>query len=140
MAQGLCEAGQFSMPVPVEAELERWLAPARNQLGSAAVQVMAEGRQMSLAEAVAYALADEPEETWRGGPRRTLTKRELEVATLVARGLTNRGIAAQLYLSVRTVDTHVDHVLTKLGFSTRTQLAAWAYESGLAAERYVGPR
>ena len=132
VAQGLCEAGQFSMPVPVEAELERWLTPARNQLGSAAVQVMAEGRQMSLAEAVAYALADEPEEAWRGGPRRTLTKRELEVATLVARGLTNRGIAAQLYLSVRTVDTHVDHVLTKLGFSSRTQLAAWAYESGLA--------
>ena len=95
---------------------------------------MAEGRQMSLAEAVAYALADEPEEAGRGGPRPTLTKRELEVATLVARGLTNRSIASQLYLSVRTVDTHVDHVLTKLGFSTRTQLAAWAYESGLLPE------
>jgi|HubBroStandDraft_6_1064221.scaffolds.fasta_scaffold17489_3 non-specific serine/threonine protein kinase len=134
VAQGLCEAGQFSMPVPVEAELVRWLTPARDQLGSVAVQVMAEGRQMSLAEAVAYALADEPEQAWRGGPRRTLTKRELEVATLVARGLTNRRIAAQLYLSVRTVDTHVDHVLTKLGFSTRTQLAAWAYESGLRRE------
>jgi predicted ATPase/DNA-binding CsgD family transcriptional regulator len=132
VAQGLCEAGQFSLPVPVEAELERWLARARNRLGSVAVQVMAEGRQMGLTEAVAYALADEPEQAWRGGPRRTLTKRELEVATLVARGLTNRGIAAQLYLSVRTVDTHVDHVLTKLGFSSRTQLAAWAYESGLA--------
>ena len=116
----------------VEAQLERWLAPARNQLGSAAAQVMAEGRQMSLAEAVSYALADEPEEAWRGGPRRTLTRRELEVASLVAQGLTNRGIAGQLYLSVRTVDTHVDHVLTKLGFSNRAQLVAWAYESGLA--------
>ena len=132
VAQGLCEAGQFSLPVPVEAELERWLAPARNQLSSSADRVMAEGARLSLAEAVAYALADEPEQAWRGGTRRTLTKRELEVATLVARGLTNRGIAAQLYLSVRTVDTHVDHVLTKLGFSSRTQLAAWAYESGLA--------
>ena len=132
VAQGLCEAGQFSMPVPVEAELERWLTPARNQLGSVAVQVMAEGRQMSLAEAVAYALADEPEQAWRSGPRRTLTKRELEVASLVARGLTNRGIAGQLHLSVRTVDTHVDHVLTKLGFNHRAQLVAWAYESGLA--------
>ena len=49
---------------------------------------------MSLAEAVSYALADEPEEAWRSGPRRTLTRRELEVATLVAQGLTNRGIAA----------------------------------------------
>ena len=132
VAWGLCEAGQFSMPVPVEAQLERWLAPARKRVASAATQIMAEGRQMSLAEAVAYALADEPEEAWHSGPRRTLTRRELEVATLVARGLTNRGIAGQLHLSVRTVDTHVDHVLTKLGFNNRAQLVAWAYESGLA--------
>ena len=60
VAQGLCEAGQFSMPAVVEAQLERWLAPARKQLGSAAAQIMAEGRRMSLAEAVSYALADEP--------------------------------------------------------------------------------
>ncbi len=134
VAHGLCEAGQFSMPVPVEAELERWLAPARNQLGSVAAQVMAEGRRMSLAEAVSYALGDEPEEAWRSRPRRTLTRRELEVAALVAQGRTNRGIAGQLHLSVRTVDTHVDHVLTKLGFNNRAQLVAWAYESGLAAK------
>jgi predicted ATPase/DNA-binding CsgD family transcriptional regulator len=132
VARGLCEAGQFSMPVPVDTELERWLAPASKRLGSAAAQVMAEGRRMSLAEAVSYALADEPEEVWRSGPRRTLTRRELEVAALVARGLTNRRIADQFCLSVRTVDTHVDHILTKLGFSNRAQLVAWAYESGLA--------
>jgi predicted ATPase/DNA-binding CsgD family transcriptional regulator len=132
VALGLCEAGQFSMPVPVEAELERWLAPARKRLGPAAAEIMREGRWMSLAEAVSYALADEPEDAWRSGPRRTLTRRELEVASLVAQGLTNRGIAGQLHLSVRTVDTHVDHILTKLGFSNRAQLVAWAYESGLA--------
>lgn len=131
VAQGLCEADQFSMPAVRAARLEQWLAPARNQLGSAAAQVMTEGRRMSLAEAVSYALADEPEEAWRSGPRRTLTRRELEVAVLVAQGRTNRGVADQLHLSVRTVDTHVDHILTKLGFSTRTQLVAWAYESGL---------
>ena len=89
---------------------------------------------MSPAEGVAYALANEPEQAWRGGPRRTLTKRELEVAALVARGLTNRGIADRLYLSVRTVDTHVDHILTKLGFNNRAQLVAWTYESGLVLE------
>jgi predicted ATPase/DNA-binding CsgD family transcriptional regulator len=132
VARGLCEAGQFSMPAVREARLEQLMAPARKRLGSAAAQIMAEGRQMSLAEAVSYALADEPEEAWRSGPRRTLTRRELEVASLVAQGLTNRSIAGQLHLSVRTVDTHVDHVLTKLGFNTRTQLVAWAYESGLA--------
>jgi non-specific serine/threonine protein kinase len=51
-----------------------------------------------------------------------------------ARGLTNRDIAAQLFLSVRTVEVHVDHILTKLGFHTRTQLAAWALEAGLRSE------
>jgi predicted ATPase/DNA-binding CsgD family transcriptional regulator len=134
VAQGLCEAGQFSMPAVVVAQLERWLRPARKQLASAAAQIMAEGRRMSLADAVSYALADEPEEAWRSGPRRTLTRRELEVASLVAQGLTNRRIASQLHLSVRTVDTHVDHVLTKLGFNNRARLVAWAYESGLAPE------
>ena len=53
---------------------------------------------------------------------------------LAARGLTNRDIAAQLFLSVRTVEAHVDHILTKLGFRTRTQLAAWAHEEGLLTE------
>ena len=134
VALGLCEAGQFSMPVPVVAELERWLAPAKKQLGSSAAQIMAEGRRMSMAEAVSFALAEEPEDEWRSGPRRTLTRREQEVAALVARGFTNRGIAGQLQLSVRTVDTHVDHALTKLGFSNRAQLVAWVYKSGLAPE------
>jgi hypothetical protein len=41
------------------------------------------------------------------------------------------GIAGRLCLSVRTVDTHVDHILTKLGFTNRAQPVAWAYESGL---------
>ena len=63
-----------------------------------------------------------------------MTRRETEVAALAARGLTNRDIAAQLFLSVRTVEAHVDHILTKLGFRTRTQLAAWAHEEGLLTE------
>jgi predicted ATPase/DNA-binding CsgD family transcriptional regulator len=135
VARGLCEAGQFRMPAVMEAQLDRWLVPARNKLPApSAGAAEAEGRRMSLDEAVAYALADEPEQPWRRGPRRTLTRRETEVATLVARGLTNRDIAGRLYLSVRTVDTHVDHVLTKLGFGSRTQLAAWAHESGLLRE------
>ncbi len=131
VARGLCAAGQFSMPTVAQARLERWLAPARKQAGPAAERIMAEGQRMSQEEAVAYALANEPEDAWSGGPRRTLTRRELEVAALVAQGLTSRDIAARLYLSVRTVETHVDHILAKLGFSRRTQLAAWAYEAAL---------
>jgi pimeloyl-ACP methyl ester carboxylesterase/DNA-binding CsgD family transcriptional regulator len=58
-----------------------------------------------------------------GGP---LTAREFQVADLIAEGLTNAEIARTLGVSVRTVDTHVDHVRTKLGVRGRTQIAVWA--------------
>ncbi|MDQ3454751.1 MAG: AAA family ATPase [Actinomycetota bacterium] len=54
-----------------------------------------------------------------------LSPREAEVATLVAEGLTNRQIARRLVISERTAQNHVQHILTKLGFSTRSQVAAW---------------
>jgi DNA-binding NarL/FixJ family response regulator len=55
-----------------------------------------------------------------------LTAREHEVAKLVARGFTNRQIADALVISERTAQNHVQHILTKLGFGTRAQIAAWA--------------
>ncbi|MFG2129285.1 ATP-binding protein [Streptomyces sp. NPDC048751] len=54
-----------------------------------------------------------------------LSRREREVALLVARGMSNRRIAAELVLSPRTVDGHVEHILAKLGFRSRTEIAAW---------------
>jgi len=54
-----------------------------------------------------------------------LTARELQVAGLVASGKTNRQIAAELVLSSRTIDSHVQHILTKFGFTSRSQIAAW---------------
>jgi non-specific serine/threonine protein kinase len=54
-----------------------------------------------------------------------LSRREVEIAGLVAQGLTNRQIADRLFLSVRTVESHVDNALGKLEFRTRTQLATW---------------
>jgi DNA-binding CsgD family transcriptional regulator len=50
---------------------------------------------------------------------------------LLATGLGNREIAAQLFISQRTVDAHLQHVRTKLGFPSRTRLAVWAVERGL---------
>lgn len=55
----------------------------------------------------------------------TLSPREMEVAALVSRGLTNRAIAGELFISERTAQNHVQHVLTKLGLTNRTQIAAW---------------
>jgi len=54
-----------------------------------------------------------------------LSRREREVAQLVARGLSNREIADRLYLSERTIDNHVHHILDKLGFDSRVQVATW---------------
>ena len=58
-----------------------------------------------------------------------LSPREQEVARLVGKGLTNRQIAAALYVSERTAQNHVQHILTKLGFSNRSQIAAWSSAS-----------
>lgn len=55
-----------------------------------------------------------------------LTPREREVAAEVARGLTNREIADALFIGQRTVETHITNILTKLNFSTRSQIAVWA--------------
>ena len=62
------------------------------------------------------------EELRAGGP---LTRREWDVAGLVAAGKTNREIAHELWLSERTAQNHVQHVLTKLGLSNRSQIVAW---------------
>ena len=65
-----------------------------------------------------------------GSEARPLTRREFEVAGLVADGLGNREIAGRLYLSKRTVDSHIEHIFAKLSFSSRAQLAGWFREQG----------
>ena len=61
-----------------------------------------------------------------------LTSREREVARLVAQGKSNRAIADELVVGVSTVEAHISHIFTKLGFSSRAQIAAWAVDKGLA--------
>jgi predicted ATPase/DNA-binding CsgD family transcriptional regulator len=134
-AEAVADAGQSSIPTPVRATQERWVAPARRALGPSAARYEREGRGLGPDEAVALALANPPDETSGREPRLDLSRREREVATLVARGATNREVAERLHLSVRTVDVHVDHILTKLGFHTRAQLVAWAFEEGLIGSK-----
>jgi non-specific serine/threonine protein kinase len=59
-----------------------------------------------------------------------LSRREREVVTLVARGLTNRQISAELSISERTAGNHVAKILRKLGLRSRTQIVTWATEYG----------
>ncbi|MEU1180084.1 LuxR C-terminal-related transcriptional regulator [Streptomyces sp. NPDC005820] len=115
-----------------EEDHDRCTAQVRNALGPAGhEQALAAGAAIAGADQViAYALDTGTGDTGTGSaasPAATsgLTRREEEVAALVARGMTNRRIAAELVLSPRTVDNHVNRILTKLGFSSRAQIAAW---------------
>jgi len=97
----------------------------------------AEGAGMDSSTAIAIALDEKPAPSRSPKPAGTagpirLTKREQQVAELVATGLTNEAIANKLVISRRTVEGHVEHILTKLGFTSRTQLAVWVADSSQA--------
>ncbi|BAH53233.1 protein kinase domain-containing protein [Rhodococcus opacus] len=99
----------------------------RHSLGARAFETASrEGEALGFAAAASYALGESlPAAPRRGDPAAALTKRERQVAGLVAQGLTNKAIAARLVISQRTAQGHVEHVLAKLGFSSRAQIAAW---------------
>jgi non-specific serine/threonine protein kinase len=83
---------------------------------------------LSLGDAIGYALKEKPQTTPSTAEidKTVLTRREREVADLIAKGLTNKEIAARLVISQRTAEGHVEHILVKLGFTSRTRIAAWA--------------
>jgi predicted ATPase/DNA-binding CsgD family transcriptional regulator len=104
---------------------------AREDLGDKAFDAaFAKGMQLSNDEVIGYALSMDVETAHPAAahePQR-LTHREAQIAGLVARGLTNRQIAETLVISQRTAESHIDHILTKLAFTSRSQIAAWAVE------------
>jgi predicted ATPase/DNA-binding CsgD family transcriptional regulator len=101
------------------------------------------GRHATVASAIASILDTRPAsgpdarpaDAVPGLPPSPLTSREGEVAGLLARGLSNRAIAAELVISQRTVDGHVERILAKLGFTARAQVAAWVATRAARAAR-----
>lgn len=109
---------------------ENSVTEARNRIGDRVFQTAFDhGRALTLDDAAARALREQPP---GGSPKsaadEVLTPREQQVAELVAQGLTNRAIADKLVISQRTVDGHVDHILNKLGYGSRTRIAAWVLQ------------
>jgi predicted ATPase/DNA-binding CsgD family transcriptional regulator len=128
-AEGAWAAIPATPAGPLRAHHDEALRVARTALPGAEYRAaFAKGSAMDPAEAVAFALGEQARprpDGGRAGPGQ-LTRREQDVAALVARGHSNGQIAASLVISVRTVETHVQHIMDKLGCSTRAQIAAWS--------------
>ncbi|MFE4500168.1 protein kinase [Rhodococcus sp. NPDC056743] len=105
---------------------------ARRMLGEKAfATAFRKGQGFGFDAAISYALREQPSDDSRsdtGAASTRLTKRERQVADLIAEGLTNQAIADRLVISPRTAQGHVEHILTKLGFTSRAQVAAWVVE------------
>jgi len=116
---------------PYQAQHENSVSSARQQLGDAAYRSAFErGKAMTVDEGVAYARNEkEPMQPVVAPTTKSptlLTRREQEIATLVAEGLSNKQIAAKLVVSERTAEYHILNILNKLGFDSRAQIASWA--------------
>jgi DNA-binding NarL/FixJ family response regulator len=109
--------------------IEQAVAAARAALGEQAFATeWAAGRALGPGQAVAEAL--EPFPSREGPPGTSLTRRELEILRLLAAGQTDPAIAEALFISVRTVENHVAHILAKLGVRTRTAAVASTIAAG----------
>lgn len=99
-----------------------------------AVRQVAAGKQYVHPTLGAALLSPDAPSARPAGPGGELSEREVEVLTLIANGLTNAEIATQLYVSVRTVETHRAHIHQKLNLRTRAELVRTAREAGLLEE------
>jgi non-specific serine/threonine protein kinase len=98
----------------------------RDALGDQAFEVASRhGASLSPEDAIALVLGEKPSPSSLRTGTAALTRREEQVAALVAEGLTNKEIAARLVISQSTAARHIEHILAKLGFLGRAQIAAW---------------
>ena len=120
-----CSRSGSRIPPIFRVRVDQAIDAAREAVGEAFDTVWQSAQRLDLDDAIQLAFGPP-----KGAlPARSgLSSREAEIAELVAEGLTNQEIAAQLYLSVRTVESHVRNVLAKLGQQNRTQLARWVVE------------
>ena len=112
---------------------ERSVSLVTRRIGQKAYdEAYARGRAMTIDEGVAFAVEDKPPAKptppVKSAPDPELTNRQLEIARLIAEDLTNRQIAERLFLSERTVETHITNILNKLGLNSRIQLSRWIAE------------
>ncbi|SMC47345.1 LuxR C-terminal-related transcriptional regulator [Kibdelosporangium aridum] len=114
-------------------------AQTRQALGDRDYEAkIAHGQELSLDEAIAYALGEGKTASRPATDTNQpagLTDRELEVAELIANGLSNKAIAQNLVISQRTAEGHVNRILRKLGFDSRAQVATWITQASLSNER-----
>jgi predicted ATPase/DNA-binding CsgD family transcriptional regulator len=141
----LREAVAFELTPEEEAWRQPYRATARSHVGEAAwAEALAQGRAMGLEQAIEYALSEEessatpPSSATGQSPPSSmpehpagLTPREVEVLGLVATGMTNAQIAKELFLSPRTVETHLTSIYHKLGVTSRAAATRFALEHGL---------
>jgi predicted ATPase/DNA-binding CsgD family transcriptional regulator len=124
--------------VDFERDLGRGKASLSTQAWATAHQ---RGRSLGVTEALSLAIAgpqasptdDSAAAAGTTAPRSVLSPRETEVAALIARGLSNREIAAGLVITEKTAANHVEHIMAKLSLRSRAQIAVWAVRHGLAA-------
>ncbi|MFL5734284.1 MAG: tetratricopeptide repeat protein [Chloroflexia bacterium] len=137
--QALLETVGFEFEPADRERFSGYESAARAQLGERAFdKAWAEGKAMTIEQAVEYAQVVPAPGLPDAGERRTarsdfggLTRREREVAALITQGKTNRQIAADLVVTERTVEGHINNIFSKLGFRSRAQISAWAVENGL---------
>lgn len=133
-AHAIWESIPGHLPQPLGGHAQQCDRRVRQGVGhEARDRAFERGRRLDRPAAVAFALEVKGATTVEAadaGHDAVLTKRELEVARLVAAGLTDREIATTLVISHRTAESHLQHILTKLGFRSRSQIAAWVAAHG----------